>query len=331
MESLSTSPTGSGIKIPIAQIRSVFQTSEVERKLAKLPERDHELLRSTYERMLERGPERFQVKPSGIPDMGDLYELLPNFTEVLDDIKRHVALSQDCHDGLQVTPILLLGLPGIGKTHFAKRLADLLGTGMNLVPMSSMTAGWLLSGSSSQWKGAKPGKVFEALIDGQYANPVIVVDEIDKAAGDAQYDPLGALYSLLEHDTAGNFTDEFADVPIDASQVIWITTANDPRSIPDPILNRMNVFEIAPPNAEQARAIGRNLYGSIRSAHDWGKHFDPEPESDMLDCLAEMAPRDMRRALMTGFGNARLARREHIQVEDIPKTTSGKSKIGFFQ
>jgi ATP-dependent Lon protease len=331
MESLSTFPTASGIKIPIAQIRSVFQASEVERKLAKLPERDHELLRSTYERMLERGPERFQVKPSGIPDMADLYELLPNFTAVLDDVKRHVALSQDCNDGLQVTPILLLGLPGIGKTHFAKQLADLLGTGMNLVPMSSMTAGWLLSGSSSQWKGSKPGKVFEALIDGQYANPVIVVDEIDKAAGDAQYDPLGALYSLLEHDTAGNFTDEFADVPIDASQVIWITTANDPRSIPDPILNRMNIFEIAPPNAEQARAIGRNLYRSIRSAHDWGKYFEPEPKSDMLDCLSEMAPRDMRRALMTGFGNARLAGRDHIQVEDTPKSTHGKGKIGFFQ
>lgn len=63
---------------------------------------------------------------------------------------------------------------------------------MSLVPMSSMTAGWLLSGSSSQWKGAKPGKVFEALVDGEYANPVIVVDEIDKASCDAQYDPLGA-------------------------------------------------------------------------------------------------------------------------------------------
>jgi ATP-dependent Lon protease len=73
---------------------------------------------------------------------------------------------------------------------------------MSLVPMSSMTAGWLLSGASSQWKGAKPGKVFEALVDGQYANPVLVVDEIDKASADAQYDPLGALYGLLEHDTA---------------------------------------------------------------------------------------------------------------------------------
>ena len=113
-----------------------------------------------------------------------------------------------------------------------------------------MTAGWLLSGSSSQWKGAKPGKVFEALVDGQYANPVMVVDEIDKASADAQYDPLGALYSLLEHDTAQTFIDEFAEVAIDASQVIWIMTANDERGIPEPILNRMNVFEIEAPSLE---------------------------------------------------------------------------------
>jgi len=331
MESRSLVPFTPSLKIPIAQTRNVFNQQEVERKLAKLPQQEHDLLRSTYERMLERGPERFQVKPSGVPEMADLYALLPNFSAVLDDVKRHLALSQDCRDGLEVTPILLLGLPGIGKTHFAKKLADLLGTGMNLVPMSSMTAGWLLSGSSSQWKGAKPGKVFEALVEGPYANPVIVVDEIDKASADAQYDPLGALYSLLEHDTAVNFIDEFADVPIDASQVIWVTTANDPRGIPEPILNRMNVFEIAPPSPEEARAIGANLYRSIRAGHDWGKHFDPEPHSDVLACLAALAPRDMRRALMTGFGNARLAGQATLRVSDIPKNSKGKSKIGFMQ
>lgn len=331
MTSRSLVPQTAGLRIPIANMRPVFQPDDVERKLAKLSEREHEHLRSTYQRMLERGPERFQVKPSGVPDMSELYELLPNFTDVLDDVRRHVALSHDSRDGLEVTPLLLLGQPGIGKTHFARKLAELLGTGMCLVPMSSMTAGWLLSGSSSQWKGSRPGKVFEALVDGDYANPVMVVDEIDKAACDAQYDPLGALYGLLEHDTAGRFTDEFAEVPIDASQVIWITTANDERSIPDPILNRMNVFEIEPPTLAQARGIARNLYRSIRSEHDWGRYFADEPADDVLDQLAELAPREMRRALMTGFGNARLAGHAVIQADDLPKSSPGKGRMGFLQ
>lgn len=315
--------------LAVANVRSVFHPPDVERKLAKLTAKDHDPLRQTYERMLERGPERFQVKPGGLPDMASLYEELPNFNAALDDLRRHVALSQDSPDGLEITPMLLLGPPGVGKTHFARRVAALLGTGMNLVPMGSMTAGWLLSGSSSQWKGAKPGKVFEALIDGQYANPVIVVDEVDKASAEAQYDPLGALYSLLEHDTAQDFVDEFAEVAIDASQVIWVLTANDARSIPEPILNRMNVFEIDAPTREQARVIARNLYQSIRQAHGWGRRFAPEPGGDVLDALTALAPREMRRALMTAFGNARLAGRDDLLPEDLPAPEDRRQPIGF--
>ncbi|GKS83334.1 AAA family ATPase [Acidovorax sp. SUPP1855] len=335
MTTQSLVPQTPALSLPVAQLRNVFHPCDVERKLTRLQDggsqREYENLRAVYERMLESGPERFQVKPSGVPDMAHLYDQLPNFTDVLDDVKRHVALAQDSRDGLEVTPMLLLGPPGIGKTHFARHLAELLGTGMNLVPMSSMTAGWLLSGSSSQWKGARPGKVFEALVEGEYANPVIVVDEIDKAASDAQYDPLGALYGLLEHDTAQSFTDEFAEVAIDASQVIWITTANDERGIPDPILNRMNVFEVQAPTPEQARAIARNLYQGIRNGHDWGRMLDPEPQSDVLDLLAQMPPREMRRALMTGFGNARLQHRSAVEVGDLPRSAGGKSRIGFLQ
>ena len=334
MESTLVGPTSAPFTLPIAKVRSVYSTADVERKLDKLQScdsRDHDSLRNTYERMLERGPERFQMKPSGIPEMTALYDTLPNFTDVLDDIKRHVALSQDSADGLEVTPMLLLGMPGIGKTHFARQMADLIGTGMNLVSMGSLTAGWVLSGSASQWRGAKPGKVFESLVDGRYANPVIVIDEIDKAASDAQYDPLGSLYSLLEHDTAASFVDEFAEVPIDASQVMWITTANDARAIPNPILNRMNVFEIQPLTPSQARHIALRLYQSIRASHDWGSRFDNVPGDDFLDKLSTLVPREMRRALMAAFGNARLASRGMLQVDDLPRGAASKGKMGFVQ
>jgi ATP-dependent Lon protease len=157
--------------IPIARMRSLYRVDDVGRKLDKLPHKEHENLRSTYERMIELGPERFQVKPSGLPVMDHLYDDLPNFCEVLDDVKRQLALCEDSRDALEITPLLLLGPPGVGKTHFARELAQLLGTGMGFISMSSMTAGWVLSGASSQWKGARPGKVFETLVDGQYANP----------------------------------------------------------------------------------------------------------------------------------------------------------------
>lgn len=77
--------------------------------------------------------------------MEHLYDELPNFHEVLDHVKRMVALVQDSTDALEIPPMLLLGPPGVGKTHFAKEVAHLLGTGTGFISMSSMTAGWILS------------------------------------------------------------------------------------------------------------------------------------------------------------------------------------------
>src|ERR1700747_84273 len=227
-------------EIAVASFSRVYDLDQVETALNELSEGANEALRAKYEKMLKTGNLRFCVKPNRMPSIDDLIDALPNFSEPLDDIRKQVALCLETEDRLELMPILLLGDPGIGKTHFAKQLARMLGTAYQYVAMSSLTAGWILSGASSQWKNAKPGKGFQTLGNGRYANPVIVVDEIDKASGDAQYDPLGALYALLERETAQAFIDEFAEVPINAAQVIWVATANDDRAIPEPILSRMS-------------------------------------------------------------------------------------------
>jgi ATP-dependent Lon protease len=304
-------------ELAVASFSKVYDLEQVETALNELGESANEALRATYEKMLKVGNMRFCVKPNRMPSIDALLDQLPNFAEPLEDVRRQIALCMETDDRLELMPILLLGDPGIGKTHFAKAIARLFGTAYQYVAMSSLTAGWILSGASSQWKNAKPGKVFQTLVNGSYANPVIVVDEIDKASGDAQYDPLGALYALLERETAQAFIDEFAEVPINAAQVIWVATGNDERGIPEPILSRMSVYEITPPDEAGARRIAQVIYAEIRSAHSWGQRFPAELGDDALDVLAHASPRDMRRAILHGFGAARVDGRDEVRADDI--------------
>ncbi len=316
--------------LPVAGFKDIYDTSAVEKALQDLPHSANEALRALYEKMLRLGGQRFAVKPSSLPGMDGMFEELPNFGEVLEHVRRQLALCIDSEDDVELPPMLLLGDPGIGKTHFARRLASLLGTGYGFVPMSSLTAGWVLSGASSQWKNAKPGKVFETFLNGEYANPVMVVDEIDKAASDGQYDPLGALYELLESQTAMRFVDEFAEIPIDASGAVWIATANDAARIPEPLLDRLCVYEIEAPDADGSARIARTLYREIREAHDWGKRFPESPTDSVVEKLMLLAPREQRRAVQTAFGNAKLAGREELTPEDIDtQRGTRKTRIGF--
>ena len=316
--------------IPVAGFKDVYDTAAVDKALHELPPSANEALRTLYEKMLRLGGQRFAVKPSGLPEMQALYEELPNFGEVLEHIRRQLALCMDSQDDIELPPILLLGGPGIGKTHFARRVSQLLGTGFGFVPMSSLTAGWVLSGASSQWKNAKPGKVFETFLNGEYANPVMVVDELDKASADGQYHPLGALYELLETQTAMRFTDEFAEIPIDASGAVWFATANDASRIPEPLLNRMNVYEIEPPDAEGSARIAKSLYREIRESHDWGKRFPESPSGSVIEKLALLTPREMRRAVQAAFGSAKVDGRDELRPEDVDLLRGGRrQRIGF--
>ncbi len=120
-------------------------------------------------------------------------------------------------------------------------------------------------------------------------------------------------------------------MPIDAGNVIWIATANDASAIPEPIMNRMNVYEIEPPDASGARRIAQTIYGEIRNAHAWGQRFPAALGDDALDVLAAMPPRTMRRVLLHAFGAARLDGRDAVAPRDIRTDESAgrRRPIGF--
>jgi ATP-dependent Lon protease len=315
--------------IPLAELQSIYSVAAVDRALDDGAARRNEGLKSWYDRMRELGGSRYLIKPSTTTAVDELYAASPNFIEVVDDLRKHLALAISGNEAIQFTPMLLLGEPGLGKTYFAKKLAEALGTGFEFISMSSLTAGWVLTGASAQWQNARPGKVAHALIEREYANPVVVLDEVDKAGGDSRYDPMGALYSLLERDTALHFKDEFIDVDMDASHILWVATANDESSIPDPILNRMNVYAIDRPDADGARRIAITVYHEILDAHRWP--FEPEPSEPVLERLIAVPPRDMRKLLLDAFGTAKLAHRDYLLAEDIDaKKICGRNvRIGF--
>jgi ATP-dependent Lon protease len=315
--------------IPLAELQAIYSVAEVDRALEDGAARRNEGLKSWYDRMRELGGSRYIIKPSTVAAVDDLYDASPNFREVVDDLRKSLALAVAGNEAVQFIPMLLLGEPGLGKTYFAKRLAHVLATGFEFVSMSSLTAGWVLTGASAQWHNARPGKVAQTLIEGEYANPVVVLDEVDKAGGDARYDPMGALYGLLERDTAVHFKDEFIDVDMDASHILWVATANDDSAIPEPILNRMNVYEIERPDAEGSRKIALAVYREILEQHRWA--FPPEPSENVLDRLAAIAPRDMRKLLLDAFGTAKLAGRDHLVPEDVDsdKLCGRRTRMGF--
>jgi len=237
-----------------------------------------------------------------------LKESFPNFIEVIDYYIGQVSLALlDENRVFAAKPILLVGGAGSGKTTFAMTLANVIGTVFKSINLGSTTAGFVISGSSHQWEGGSSGIVLTCLRDEEYANPIILVDEIDKTGGDRRYDPIASLLTLLEPQTAKIFIDESIEEKIDASKVVWISTANDLDKLSEPIKSRMKIFHIEKVSVEAAKKIIKSIWASMREEESWGSRFKENLDDDVLKILSDKSAREIKRELNMICGN--IARR----------------------
>lgn len=306
----------------IAVLRKRQADLEPTEKSMKSILKKFDLEADTGIRLLKPIPDNFMVALQG------LKEQYPNCLEFLDFLEHFAALSQVRAEGrhMRFPPVLLAGPPGVGKTAVVRAVAQLLGVQCRIMDMASATASFVLAGMSSAWAEAKTGCVIDLLRDGDSAHPILVMDEIDKVSQTSKYDPLGALYTLLEREASERFVDEALDVPSNASHVLYVATANELDRISAPLLSRFVVLTINSIDGQHRRAVCHSVYRSVLAQEGVADSFDSQLSEAVQAALDDYSPRQIKQILIRAVASAarrpQARKRRMIDTDDLVKPAS---------
>ena len=206
---------------------------------------------------------------------------------------------------LGMSAFALVGEPGSGKTRFCQRLSEFLGTPNTVVNMAGMSDTKLFKGCSRGWGGSRPSRIVEFILQRCIANPLFILDEIDKAgnASSNGEDPQQALLDLLEPTNARRYQDLYLLAECDLSHCLYVATANSLDSIPEPVLSRFRLLYFPSPGPEHGETIIRGLLADFERS--WRL-----PSGTLAISAKEQArlmglpPRQMRHAVIDILGAA---------------------------